>query len=284
MAAVGYGPPVRLDGPLPQKRYSTLVDVATIVPEVDDHWMNGALVFPFPPDAGYVHDPCSSGSARTKRNGTAPDSPLFGAFTGYLPVKCTAASVGADPAWFRDRAEQAMAAVEATIAERVLATAEGLDTTQPHLTDGNLDQLNGGAATPLTEALSLLEDAIADTGRAGVIHATPGLVAAWSMGGAFANTGRPYLSTANGTPVVSGAGYRNVHPDGGSAPATVNEWAFATGPVQLRRSEIFTNPDQVAAAVARSTNDIEFFAERHMLVTWDAVLQAGVLVDRSLFR
>lgn len=286
MSQVGYGPPVRLDGPLPQRRPGCLLDVATVVPETDEHWLNGARIYPFPPDAGFVHDPCSSGSPRTKRNGTQPALPHFGAFTAYVPIKCTAATVGPDTQWFQDRAVLVMNAVESTIAERVLAKGENLDLTQPHLTDSNLVLLNASTPTALTLALVLLEDAIGVTGRGGVIHASPGLVAAWDMGGAFApdSKGNGIAFTMNGTPVVSGAGYIGVYPDGGSAPAAANSWAFATGPVQARHTEVFINPEQVQQALDHGVNDFEYFAERHILVTWDAVLQAGVLVDRSLFR
>lgn len=283
MTQVGYGPPVRLDGPLPQKRSFTLLDVATIVPELDEHWLNGALVMPYPDDTGHVHDACATGSSATKNGGVLPESPHFGAFTAYLPVTCTSFSIGANAQWFRDRAVAAFAAVEATIAERVLATGEGLDALQPHLTDTNLAELNSGAATDAIEALSLLEDAIGATGRAGVIHAAPATVSAWeSTGFTLDKIGGSLYTRSAGTPVVNGAGYRGVFPDGGSAPGAKQEWAFATGPVQARRTEIFITPDTYAQALERALNSFEAFAERNYLIDWDAVLQAGVLVDRSL--
>jgi hypothetical protein len=282
MSQVGYGPPQRLDGPLPQKRSFTLLDVATIVPELDDHWLNGALVMPYPDDTGHVHDPCASGSTATKDAGTLPESPHFGAFTGYLPVTCTSFSVGADATWFRDRAVAAFAAVESTIAERVLATGEGLDALQPHLTDSNLDEVNGTTPTAALEALALLEQAIGDTGRAGVIHAAPATATAWGFGNNLVRRGNLLVTAANDTPVVVGAGYQGVFPDVGSAPSAVREWAFATGPLQARRTEIFITPDNYAEALDRALNSFEAFAERSMLIDWDGVLQAGVLVDRSI--
>lgn len=282
MSQVGYGVPVRLDGPLPQKRASTLLDVATLIDDPDEHWLNGALVLPYPSDAGHVSDPCASGSTRTKASGTLPESKHFGAFTAYLPVKCTTRGVGADPQWFVDRARAALVAVESTIAERVLATGEGMDAAQPHLTDGNLVEINSGAALGPTEALARLENAIADTGSDGVIHADPGTVTAWDAGGALQPPRGNVLQTANGTLIVSGAGYRNVHPDGAGAPSATRAWAFATGPLQVRRTEIFILPGDYKQAIDRAVNDVEFLAERHMLVDWDGVLQAGVLVDRSL--
>lgn len=283
MSQVGYGTPVRLDGPLPQKRSFRLFDVATLVPTVDDRWANGAKVLPYPDDTGHVFDPCSSGSSRQKDSGMLPESPHFGAFTAYLPVSCSSVSVGVDPAWFRDRALAALMAVESTIAERVLATGEGLDEFQPHLTDTNLDELAGGAATDAIEALSLLEDAIGATGRAGVIHAAPATVSAWeSTGFTLDKIGGSLYTRSAGTPVVNGAGYRGVFPDGGSAPGAKQEWAFATGPVQYRETEPFITPDTYAQALDRGDNTFAAFAERTFLIDWDAVLQAGVLVDRSL--
>src|SRR5690242_5625188 len=114
--AVGSGPPVRLDGPLPVRRPGCLLDVATIVPEPNEYWLNGAFIYPYPPDTGHAFDTCSEGSARTKKTPTNPESPHFGAFTAYVPIKCTAATVGADPAWFEARAVDVMEALESTIA------------------------------------------------------------------------------------------------------------------------------------------------------------------------
>lgn len=283
--SVGYGPPVRIDGPLPVRRPGCLLDVATLIPTTDEHWINGVMVYPFPPDTGHVHDACSAGSTRTKANGTGPESPHFGSFTAYVPIKCTAATVGQDPAWFEARARAVLDALESTIAERVLCFAEGLDASQPHLTDGNLTTPAGTTALSLTDGLAELENAIGETGRGGVIHASPGLVMAAGMGGAFAGGSKALgiLYTPSGTPVVSGAGYIGAFPDGGSAPTAGNEWAFATGPVQYRKTAPFTIPDQVAQALDRGVNDFEFFAEEGLLVDWDGVLQAGVLIDRSTF-
>lgn len=282
MTQVGYGPPVRLDGPLPQKRSFRLLDVATLVPTVDDRWANGAMVLPYPDDTGHVFDPCASGSSRQKDPGTLPASSHFGAFTGYLGVSCQSVSIGVDPTWFRDRAVAAMLAVESTIAERVFATGESMDALQPHLTDSNLAPLNASAATEAMEALALLEDAIAATGRAGVIHATPATVTAWDFGGALDRRGSQLVHRATDTPIAQGAGYLGAFPDGGSAPSARRAWAFATGPVQYRQTEAFIIPENYAQALDLASNEFAAFVERTFLIDWDGVLQAGVLVDRSL--
>ncbi len=65
------------------------------------------------------------------------------------------------------------------------------------------------------------------------------------------------------------------------------EWAYATGPVDIRRSEIFTTPDTLAQALDRSLgasnsrpNTITYRAERYFAVDWDSALQAAVRIDR----
>jgi len=102
---------------------------------------------------------------------------------------------------------------------------------------------------------------------------------AWNL---VAPNGAVQYAVATGTPIAVGRGYIDARPDGDSAPSACQSWAFATGPVQIRRTEPFVNPDDIAEALARSTNDVAFYAERDYLHTWDRELQAGVLVDRSV--
>jgi len=282
MSQVGYGPPVRLDGPLPQKRSFTLLDVATIVPELDEHWLNGARILPYPGDTGHVHDPCATGSPATKNAGTLPESPHFGAFTGYLPVTCTSFSVGADAAWFKARAFAAFAAIESTIAERVFATGEGLDALQPHLTDSNLTQLNAGAATGAMRGTggSRRRDRRNREGGRDPCH--PERRRRVGFGG---RPGTTRQSTCN----------RERHP--GRLRCRIPRGLFPTVVPHRRpgvrgrsrpapsRRDAPTSSSPPTTTRKRSTvqsTAVEFFAERSMLIDWDAVLQAGVLVDRSL--
>ena len=152
------------------------------------------------------------------------------------------------------------------------ALAKGVTgSTNPFFGDAGLTQLGGGAVSAQA-GLNYLENAIGQSGRRGVIHATPGTVSAWN----FVNLvnrveGANFLRTANGTLVVSGAGYYNTDPSGktGGDPAVGQEWAFATGPVV-----VYTQPGpelEISEYVDRENNEIIYRAERSFVALWDTV-------------
>lgn len=278
--SVTFGPPIILAGPLPQPLSFGLFSAATLVGEASERWGNGANVRPYPPGPASTFDPCSSGTFRDKDIPEQPDGAFFQAFGVYLADQCAGRGIGTDEA-LTGRARAAFAAVEQYAVEQEFASGT-LMPANPYLADGNADVLAAGAAVGLVEALALLELEIGDTGKAGIIHADRGIVAGWSSLGALRVAGQR-LETFNGTPVASGGGYRGVAPDGEAAPSSDQGWAFATGPVEIRRSdEIEILPGSIAEALDRTTNLITYLAERNYLVDWDTQLQAAVLADRSL--
>lgn len=299
----GVGPLYRLDGPLPLPRRYTLLQVAQKVDLGDDpHWQNGVWLQSYPMDPVGVHDPCNLGTMQTKPPGGALSNAKFGAFQAYLAITCNAARIGADPDWFTARAVQAFKIAEDAAAERALATGAGVTVVgggdTPHLTDTNLDQLDGGAAISALHGLESLEEAIGATGRGGVIHATPATVTAWASYGNLVDedSAGTLRAQATGTPIVVGDGYIGAYPDGGSAPGDRQAWAFATGMVRYltdpdRNLPPTIIPTEYRQALDTSTNEVTFRAERNYVVTFDsdshsgtdyAPLQAGVLIDRSL--
>lgn len=286
------GPLQWIDGPYPVIRPYRLLDVATIVPDLDPHWRSGAQVYSYPPDLAHTWNPCPDGSSQqpsTKLVGGIIPIPIFNAFTVYLAETCQSKGIGAIPnieeaqARFEARAEAVFAAVEAQAVE--LEFSQGFAVpSNPFLADGEGVPLNSGAATDPIEALALLEDAIADTGRGGVIHATPATVTAWeSTGFTLDRVGTILTTRACGTPIVVGTGYLDANPFNVADPGPRQAWAFATGPVQIRRSPNLTIlPERVDQAINTATNEITYRVERDYLVDWDTVLQAEVLVDRSI--
>jgi hypothetical protein len=72
-------------------------------------------------------------------------------------------------------------------------------------------------------------------------------------------------------------GSPNTGPDGSPAPAGT-AWIYASGTVVIRRSEIFVNPDTLAAALNRSTNEVLVLAEREIVITRECGT-AAVLVS-----
>jgi hypothetical protein len=283
------GPLTWVDGPLPIIRTSRLLDVATIPDDPDPHWRAGAQIYSYPPDVAHVWNPCGDGTFQgsSKAEGAVIPIPVFGGFQVYLAETCTMRglpNVGGekDQDAFVARATAAFAAVESHGVELVLASGTFMED-EPYLGDTDLDILNGGAATGPIPALCLLEQAIGKTGRGGTIHADPGTVTAWeSTGFTLDKVGGKLVTRACGTPIAVGTGYIGTKPDAGAAPTAEQGWAFATGPVTVRRGDVEVVPGTIKEALNRTTNEITYRVERDYLVDWDTVLQAGVLVGWTL--
>lgn len=283
----------RIEGPAPVPPRYTLIGASRVVTDVDEgveRWAGGARVYPFPADEAHVWDACALGT-ETKVEGEAVTSPDFGAMTVYLAITCSTLGIsggGLTPREVQDRfvarAKAVFGAVEAAAVEREFMAGEVL--LNPHLADGEGVFPWGDGSTCVPNAFALLEDAIAATGRQGLIHCSPAVASAGSRDHLLFPDDRasaPVLRTVNGTVVVPGYGYAagatpagGAHPDAGATEA----WVYATGPVEVRRSEVMVNPETYAQALDRGENVVTFRAERTYLVTWDAVFQAAVLADR----
>lgn len=280
---MGYAALYPVNGPRPLPPRYGLIPSALIVDTAregsGDRWMNGVSVWPYPDALASGYDACTGGTPQVKDDGENPDNVDFQALTVVLPVTCTARSMH-DQAEYVDRATVALESVEGWRVEHEFWTGE-LFPASPHLNDGNATVLNSGVATSAMNALALLEEAIAATGRAGWIHATVGVVSTWSSMFQVYKDG-PRLVTALGTVVVPGAGYDGSGPGTSGDPAGTGAWAYATGPVEIRRSNVFVVPGEMSQAMTASpnTNDITYRAERVYVTDWDATLQAGVLIDR----
>ena len=272
MSTATYGPRTSLDGPLPIAPPHSLLRAAQTIDEPDLRFLNGADIWAYPSEKAQLWAPCSEGSARDKGVGDDIALPRFGAFVAYLPIHCTRMGVGDSE--LEARASAQLTAVESEAVARELATGE-IQPGNPFLGDASADLLNGGAATTPGVALAFLEDAIGATGKAGLIHATPSVAAAWSaLGNAVVERGGKLFTTGSGTPIAVDGGYIGADPASGASPAAGQSWAFASGPVQIRRGPVEQLP-----GFEREVNDVVIRAERSYLVVWDGALQAAVLVD-----
>lgn len=279
MSTVTYGPPVRIAGPFPVTRPYRLLDVANVIPDVDPHWQIGGEVYPYPIGPPELMEACASGTFRDKTVSEAVPLPRFGSFAVYLAERCTSRGLGSDEA-FKDRALAGFNAMVSFGIEEQFSQGTALPD-NPFLADGNGDILNGGAAALPIEALGRLEEAIGATAEGGVIHATPAIATVWAANHLLYISGTRLL-THLGTPVVVGTGYEGAQPVGQAAPDTEQMWAFATGPVDVRRSGAFIVPDTLAEATDRFgdlPNTVTYYVEEMFLVDWDTVLQAAQLVD-----
>lgn len=274
------GPPVYLDGPLPEAPPFSLLNTATLVPSDTERFGVGGAVWPYPPELPRAFAACSTGTFRVKADGEGWDLPIFSAFDIYLPITCS--SITAHAPGFKERAEIALAATASYAVARELSRglAEPLNS---FFTDANLQILAAAAVTP-DVGLAYLENAIGATGKRGMIHAPPAVATSWngSSGGygvAQQGSNGPLRTTANGTLVAVDGGYIGANPSLHAPAAAGQAWAFATGPVQYRRGEIFTIAEDIGQSMDRAQNEVTFRAEQLYLVTWDTALQAAVLID-----
>lgn len=289
---MGVGPKWRISGPPPVPPAYTLLAAARIVDDADAagvlRWEAGAEVYGYPPVTASVWSPCAAGTLRVKASGQAPGPAVFEAFGVYVTDQCWSGGVWgpgvSDPqARFLERARAVLAAVEAAAVERELLTGE--TTANPALADGGGTFPAGDTPTHVVEAFSLLEGVLAASGRAGMIHCSPQL-ATVAAGHQLLRPDGPVLRTIVGTVVVPGAGYAPTYgspqarPVGHAAPGAGQEWVFASGPVEVRRSELLIVPERVEQALDRDNNTLVYRAERFYLVDWDRAVQAAVLVDR----
>jgi hypothetical protein len=276
MSVMAVGPALDIDGPLPQAPLYSLLSVPGVLAEDGEgRWMNGVNVDGYPEGTPESWEPCSSGTFRTKVEESTMSRPRFDAFGLYIPIQCSSLSVGPNWEEFAARAEAVLEATESWGVERALA-AGVVTSGNPFLGDSNVVVLGGGAVAPQV-GLSYLEQAIGETGRQGLIHAPPEVVAAWGFD--KIETGLS-LRTVNGTPVAKGGGYSGVDANG-SSPAVGQSYAFATGPVKVYLSEMSLVSDTLRESLDRSNNDVVFRAERYAIAAWDTALQVAVLIDWS---
>lgn len=294
MTGIGYGPLWVVDGPPPQPPLYSLLNSARVVPDADaggvERWGNGVQVYPYPPGPGHVEDACASGSERDKDAGETVPLPSFAAMIVYLAETCSSLGIfgqGLSNAEAQDRftarARSVLAAVESATVEREFYAGDVLGL-NPFLADGNGTFPNGDTAADVVEAFGLLENEIAVSGRRGLIHVSPRLATTAKAAHLIDRDDRSgQVVTINGTIVVPGQGYADdaVHPVGHPVASTGEEWAYATGPVDVRRGAPELLPGTIAEALDRGSNTITYRVERPYVVDWDTVVQAAVLVDRT---
>lgn len=273
MSITAVGPALSLNGPLPVPPPYSLLSIPGVIVGDGDRWMNGVNLWGYPSDTPSTWEPCSTGTFRTKDEGGELPTPRFDPFAFYEAISCSGLSIG-DPKSFANRAEIVLQAIQSFSVEEALSQGV-VGSSNPFFGDTDLDILGGGAVTPEV-GLAYLEEAIGVTGRGGIIHATPPVVAQWGFN--LLETGE-YLRTANGTPVASGGGYIGADPVGGGTAGVGQSWVFATGPVEVRLSEVQMIGDDINGTLDTSNNDVTFRAEKYALAVWDTALQAGVLVD-----
>lgn len=280
MSVTAVGPATTLVGPLPKPRLHSLLTVPGVVIEEEGtpRWLTQVNVMGYPDGTPGIWEACSTGTFRVKEEGSPRPQDRFDPFAAYFALPCSTLGMGDYGEFFA----QAEAALEATLAHAVEeAISQGVSA-NPFFGDTDLVILNGapGAAVSPMTGLSYLENGIGErTGREGMIHSTPAVVARWGEGGGLVEEDS-VLRTVNGTSVVSGSGYINADPVDGTSPGATTDWAFATGPVEVRMEE--APRTRVEESVDRLDNSVVVRAERFVLAEWDKALQIGVLIDWNI--
>ena len=271
------GPAFSLDGPPPVAPPNSLLMEEGVVVERDaTRVLNGVNVWAYPTGCSSLWEPCLDGTYRVKDDESSQPTTRFDSFVVYKTVVCS--SIGMrDPHELFDRAEAVLDATLSAAVERALA--DGVDSsTNPFFGDANVDDRTGGTAVSPGVALSMLEEAIGETCRQGMIHMTPATIAALQAFPVYdPSTAMMDLETANGTSVVSGMGYQDVDTPYLASPGATEDWAFATGPVRVYLGPV--KIDKLVDVLEVSNNVLTYRAERYVLAIWDAVLQAAALVD-----
>lgn len=279
MSSLACGAHIVLDGPPPVERVHTLLTVPGVVVGKEEHWESGIDYFAFPTDVPTLWTDDLAGTFRTKTDGTTPPTPSFEPVTLYVPVSCTASGMSVDE--FERRAGEVLRVTQAYGVEHALAAGiTGQTTPNPFLSDGNMATPNGATAVSARVGLSFLEEALAATGRGGIIHVTPAVADALQPIRVTDDPTVP-LYTGAGTPIAVGTGYMGITPVGESSPSTTRDWIYVSGPVEVRIDDAVTLPE-IADSLDRQFNDITYRAEKVAVVSWDTALQAGVLVDWAL--
>jgi len=296
MSTIGIGPTGRVDGPRPLPRKYGLLPAAniagsgvTLVPDPTERWESGVKIWPYPTGAATAFDALASGTSQTPK-GFGNDHLDMGEFhpVGIVYADtCTTASIPDDQS-FRARASTVFAAVEGAALEHELLTGLAVPSNL-HLA-GATSLPNGTTVTSALNGLAILEQEIARSGSGGLIHLSPGLATVLRSNYVISDErGEGVLRTGNGTVVIPGAGYVDgATPEVGGVDASGwEEWIYATGPIDLRRSEVFTLPETQKEALDRGSgatnnrpNTITYLIERFYLYDFDGAVFAGVLVDR----
>lgn len=273
--------PVTGQTPLP-RRVATLETCATPRPDVTgDRWIGGIS---FDPDGCDFDGAALDGAGPTMTiSDHDPSSPLeYRPFLVWEGAKAsTIGSSGGDGVDLAARARRKLERstsyqVEVEFWGGALAQGAADYAGNAYLTDGNVTQLNGGAATPLLYALADLQAAAAAGHARGYIHATIPTVTLWLAAGGLRREQNLLLDAFDNV-IVAGAGYDGSDPDGAVDATGETAWAYVTGPVDLLLSPIDTSTP--GDYVDFTANTREHYAVRWAAPIWDGCVQSGVNVD-----
>jgi hypothetical protein len=235
---------------------------------------------PLPCSSGFV--PFSATCDEDDLDGIQRQAPLrFDPVYLWAGVECSAASWGTDEG--RRRAEQFLLIDQHRQLEREFWTGEVIEADNlPNLylaMDGEVTELESGTATPLSRALSTLQQELADCGGRGMIHATVRTASLWAALGLIRRNGGLLVDPFDNV-IVPGVGYPGTAPGGALDATGDTAWAYATGIVDTRLGDIFI-PSNPWELFDLDDNSQKVIAQRAAVAYWDGCCHLGINVDHA---
>lgn len=269
--AIFNGPSLIATPPMPPRPYG-LFDVALGPMPFPEEPARGAGVIYVPDtctDEVYLYDmtcPPVTGSKTFNVLETAVSGSPFAVLTTY-----TCGSIGYSFDEVRQRVMNRMTLREQRAVERRVWQGQTAAEGQGPILGLFRDATSLGSAGCVTEAMELLEQALADNGVVGgIIHARPGMAPHLEQAHQIQYASRNRLQTCLGTPFCFGQGYNGTGPTG-QATTTNTEWMYASGRVLIwQDTEILVPP--IGQTMDRATNQIYTTAERIYAV----IVECGV--------
>lgn len=220
---------------------------------------------------------CGTDDAREPKEPTLTFPLVEGTpFLAYLGVQCTAVGHRS----LEDYAaavQRALEVCEQRSVERTFWTGDMGN--ESRLASGVYDEINNPdgveilgtsdvTALGVMQGVASLESWLGDNYcGVGILHAPRGLAAYAANFQLLKDGPGNQLLTPLRNRWAFGAGYSvNTGPDGTEAEEGT-AWIYATGQVNIWRSEIWLQPDQLEQAFNRVTNDVTMFAERNFVIT-----------------
>lgn len=138
---------------------------------------------------------------------------------------------------------------------------------------------NDWVNTNITSAFKTMISALGQAlgGARGMIHVEKRILPFISYAGLAVQNGQRLLTTLGDHVVVPGTGYDGSSPVGGPS-SEFHTWIYGTSPVEVLTAPVDVYPDDLAGAVNRETNLVEYRAERLALAHWDRQAHIGIPV------
>lgn len=266
-------------------RTSLLTSGVPVIEGEQSRWENGVTFTPDACGTGGIVDPCVTSAKAPDALPAAVEFEPFGVWTGV-----TCSTFGFQARDYQGQARRQLAAFQSRYIEREFWRGDQARTSawpNRYLTHLDNDVLTAGATTP-RQALACLEQALFECGfgQRGVIHATPQVVTEWAAENLVRREGGIILTVLD-TIVVAGSGYDGSGPQvaAGGAPVAAADgsvWAYATGMVEVRLSDVEVLTPSLREATDRSANTVTVIAERLAAVTFDQCCHFAAEMDLTV--